>query len=396
MLNILCISHSAQMNGSEQSLLLLVRYLDKSKFFPVVILPKDGPLKQALEPYAVVEIVSSLRPWLTSLRGLPLLVHQLVFVFFILWSIIPITKIVYKYNIHVLHTNSSVIISGGIVAKILNLPHIWHIREILSASSLYSTNSVFGISGVIRLIRLLSTVIITNSKSTQSFFLNVEKKPFVKTVYNCVDFQKSDKVFFRKNVYEKFGITQNAFLVGQAGHITYIKGYDILFEAALLVKRVIPNVFFVGVGGTPKPSLPYKNELLNRIDLYGVSKHFKLLDYQSDLAELMSVMDVFVLASRCESFGRVLAEASFLGKPIIGTNVGGIPEIIIANKSGIIIPSENPQKLAQAIIAIWSNPSAAKGMGKVGRDYVRKKFSVEKYIDDISDLYCFAVKLHKD
>ncbi len=75
------------------------------------------------------------------------------------------------------------------------------------------------------------------------------------------------------------------------------------------------------------------------------------------------------------------------GKPVIGTNVGGIPEIIEDGVTGLLVPPYSPDKLAEAIITILQNPSLAQQMGEAGRQRVGERFSVEQHVARIKEIY---------
>jgi glycosyltransferase involved in cell wall biosynthesis len=96
--------------------------------------------------------------------------------------------------------------------------------------------------------------------------------------------------------------------------------------------------------------------------------------------------NVLVLPSLSESFGMVLLEAMACKKPVIGSNVGGIPYVIDNDQNGLLVPPKDPQALADAIIKILTNPQLAKKMGEEGYEKVMKNFTWEKQINTTKEL----------
>jgi len=104
------------------------------------------------------------------------------------------------------------------------------------------------------------------------------------------------------------------------------------------------------------------------------------------LVEYYQKSNVLVLPSLSESFGMVLLEAMACKKPVIGSNVGGIPYVIDNDQNGLLVPPKDPQALADAIIKILTNPQLAKKMGEEGYEKVMKNFTWEKQINTTKEL----------
>jgi len=95
------------------------------------------------------------------------------------------------------------------------------------------------------------------------------------------------------------------------------------------------------------------------------------------MAPVMASLDVLVQPSRRETFGRTLIEAMAARKPVIASRVGGMPEVVADDESGLLVPEEDPQSLAAAIIRLLEDPSRARRMGEAGRRRVEQLFSLE-------------------
>jgi len=186
------------------------------------------------------------------------------------------------------------------------------------------------------------------------------------------------------NVFEKkqsLGLLPNGLLIGFVGWLLPIKGPMHLLQAMPKVWKEHPDTSLVFVG---KGNLD--------VDLRAVTLQFNaygrvhFLGWRDDIAEIMQIFDIFVLPSLNEGMGRVLVEAMAAGKPIVASKVGGIPDLVIDQETGLLVPPGDEQALAEAILRLANNPSEAKNMGAAGRLYCHR-FSLEAMIEKLDHLY---------
>ena len=121
----------------------------------------------------------------------------------------------------------------------------------------------------------------------------------------------------------------------------------------------------------------------------GISKHVVFVGFVEEniLKQLYNACDVFVLPSHMEGFGLTLLEAMAAAKPVVASNVGGIPELVKDGVNGILVNSSNPKELATALTFLLDNPKVARNIGSRNREYVAKNFSWEKTAKMTSVLY---------
>ncbi len=147
------------------------------------------------------------------------------------------------------------------------------------------------------------------------------------------------------------------------------KGLPTLLEAAPAILAAIPQAEFWVIGKDRMES--GLQELGTKL---GVSEHFKFWGHQphQEIPKFLSKSAVFVLPSLTEAFGIVLLEAMAAGVPVVGTCVGGIPEIIDHGTNGLLVEPNNPQELAKAVIQILSDPELASQFQQAGLNTVEK------------------------
>jgi len=321
---VLYLSHSAGLYGAELCLLTLVARLDKTRFLPIVILPSNGPLKQKLEELnVIVKVVPSIRAWLTKRSGIQTFFYFLAVIPFVFASVWRLRQIVTRYKVDLIHTNSLVVIDGALAAQISGVPHVWHARELLIPETVF--HFLFGPRVALSVIKRLSDQIIAISFGVKQTFCHQNDCSKLIVIHDGIELETLQPTYAKASIRSQLGIPDDVLLVGEVGRVTAAKGYEDFVAAAAIVKKTIPNVTFIGIGGSSKLDIVYEQKILNLINSYNLQDSFKLIGYRDDVSAIMSALDLLVLPSRLEPFGLVLLEAMAAGKPVIGTKVGGIP-----------------------------------------------------------------------
>jgi glycosyltransferase involved in cell wall biosynthesis len=106
-----------------------------------------------------------------------------------------------------------------------------------------------------------------------------------------------------------------------------------------------------------------------------------------DVSTILPAMDAFILSSKTESFSNAILEAMAAGLPVIATDVGGNPESVLHGETGLLVPKENPEAMAKAMVELFNNPSKAASMGISGKKRVQIFFSWENSFRNLRNLY---------
>jgi glycosyltransferase involved in cell wall biosynthesis len=184
-------------------------------------------------------------------------------------------------------------------------------------------------------------------------------------------------------VREELGLRAKDQAVGTVGRLVPVKGHRYLIEAASQVVRVIPGVKFFLVGDGP-----CREELEGQVARLNLGNNVHFLGLrESGLEEIMAALDLFVLPSLNEGMGRVLIQAMALGRPVVATEVSGIPEVVKNNETGILVPPGESKALAEAIITLLRDKKRAGEMGRAGRERVNSSFTSRIMIEKIANLY---------
>jgi glycosyltransferase involved in cell wall biosynthesis len=166
------------------------------------------------------------------------------------------------------------------------------------------------------------------------------------------------------------------------GKFKKAKNHPLLVDAFSKAYKEMPNLRLILVGDG---SLRRKVE--NQVKKLGLEKAVLFLGWRSDIPEIITDCDIFVLSSDWEGLGIVLIEAMASRKPIVATNVGGIPEVVEDGVTGILVPPRNPEALAKAILRLAKDDKLRKEMGERGREKAIKEFDIKIAVNNYERLY---------
>ncbi|MDO8141019.1 MAG: glycosyltransferase family 4 protein [Candidatus Brocadiales bacterium] len=227
--------------------------------------------------------------------------------------------------------------------------------------------------------------IITLTKSGIEPYLKAEigQKSQFDYIYNGVDIEsiekrKVDRIQKRKEI----GVDSDCFLVVTAGRLVPVKGQSYLIAAFAQVVREIPNIRLVFLGDGE-----LKDELLGHTKTLGLENHVRFLGMRNDVPEIISCSDLFALPSINEGFGVVLLEAMAMKCPIVATNVGGVPEVVLDGETGLLVSPKDPVQLARGIIRLLKDTSLALQMAENGYQRLKTCFDIKETVIKTERVY---------
>ena len=209
----------------------------------------------------------------------------------------------------------------------------------------------------------------------------------IAVAHNGIDLDHNQPEKSAKEVRKEFDLTTRQRIIGQVGRLCRTKGQHILIRAAAVVIKRFRDTVFIIVGEDLEEKGKYREKLENLTEELGIKDHIIFTGYRSDIVDLMNVFDIFALPSRAEGLPVVILEAMAAKKPVITTPVGGSSEAVIDGKTGTIVPPENPNSLAEAIIYHLENPGVSREMGQRGYERVKRHFTRKRMVKQTFQIY---------
>ena len=175
--------------------------------------------------------------------------------------------------------------------------------------------------------------------------------------------------------------------VGMIGELAPIKGQENFLRAAAIVSSRRDDVDFI-IAGEDKSRTGENRRLLERmIDELDLRQRVRIDGWADDVVELLRTLDVFVSASRSESFGIAMVEAMASGVPVVATMTGGAQEIIDADKTGLLVPIGDAEGLAEAICELLDDPKRRERLAADARRMVSERFSLDRMVARTEQVY---------
>jgi len=278
-----------------------------------------------------------------------------------------------KHQVDIVVLNSSQDMKlGGLAAKRAKLKKIIYRRG--SAIPIKNTliNRYF--------FKNILTNVLTNSEATKLTINKNNKNLFpnekIKVIPNGININHFNQLP-HKSLYET---EQETFILGNLGRMVFQKNQEFLLEVALKLKKSkLP--FKLLIGGTGK----LEEEIKQKINELNLEKEVILLGFIENPKDFMMNLDVFLLSSRWEGFGYVLAEAMLCEKPAIAFDISSNSQIIESNLNGFLTPFNNVNDFCNKIEFLMNNPQKVKEMGEYGRLKIEKEFDSVKIQEKVKN-----------
>ncbi|MFH1898234.1 MAG: GT4 family glycosyltransferase PelF [Candidatus Desantisbacteria bacterium] len=302
--------------------------------------------------------------------------------------LIYLISLLKKEKIDVVHThNWGALCEGGVSAKLAGVPVIIHQEHGTLVKMInVKKRRILAQKFCFRFIDDFLITVSDQLKESMSVSIGIDRRK-IKRILNGVEINCFDSKINKEEKKKELFINNSDIIIGTVGRIAPVKDQKTLIYAFAEVIKHIPDIKLVIVGDGE-----------SRIELEGIAANLKLsenirfLGMRFDIPELLAIMDLFVLPSLHEGISITLLEAMASGLPVIATNVGGNPEVVLNGKTGVLVPPDNPEALAEEIIILLKNEQTRKNYGMSGRKIVQESFSLEKMINNHEELYISCLK----
>jgi glycosyltransferase involved in cell wall biosynthesis len=365
---ILYLHESHQFGGGETSLLNLMRSLNRERFVPRFVCQTESKFIEELRKLSVPVDCIRFPSWrIPNPVAMGRIVNRL-------------NGIIKSHKAALLHANTP---RTNLYAALLGKLNPGLVRVVWHARSEIENEKV----DVDNLFSFLPGRILCNSDAIRRRFQkNGRQNPRAITIINGVDTQTFNPSISGAAIREEFGIDAGTPLVGIVGRIDPNKGHDVLIEATA---QILPTVSFrLMIVGTPPPEAAgWANQLRYDLLKYRIDSHVIFTGFREDVPQILAALDLLVLASEKEGCSRTVIEAMAMGKPVLGTNTGGTPELVVDGVTGVLIPPKQPEALAGALAKMLTDREKMRRMGAAGLRRVLEHLTIEAHIRKTEAVY---------
>lgn len=346
-----------RIGGGEESLLGLVRGLDRRRFAPHVHVPSEGGMALELRRIGVpiaLRPLPTVRPWTVLAGGR---------------AVRDLRALLSARRISLIHAHGSRgALYAGLAARRPRVPVIWHVRIVDRDPWL---------DGL--LLRMSSAVVANSAAAAGRFRGRSGAATKVRVVPNGVDLERFSPGA-AAGLAKTLGQPPEGAVVVYIGRLEHGKGPDLFLEAARVAQRTLPQARFVLVGDGPMRATL-------EVDARAADVRATFVGHQADPRPFLGMAAAVVVPSRQEAFGRVLIEAMAAEVPVVATRVGGIPEVCVDGRTGLLVPPEDPSALAGAIVSTLTDPDATRARVRAAAADVRLRFTLATHVARIQQLY---------
>lgn len=204
----------------------------------------------------------------------------------------------------------------------------------------------------------------------------------VRSIPTGIDVGRYDGISGR-TVREEFGVGPDGLVIGTAAVLRSWKGHEYVMQAMPKVRERFPEAKLMIAG--EGPMRPYLEEFIRD---NGLDDMVVLMGHRDDIAEVIAAFDVCVLASYAsEGIPQFVLQSMASGKPVIGTTVGGIPEVVTDGVTGLLVPPKDSDAIAGAAVRLFSDAAMRARMGNAGRAVVYERHTLDVMLDEVERLY---------
>lgn len=369
-MNILYINTPTYIGGAEKSLLTLMSNLTPERYKPLLITSGAGQFASWAHEHNIATLFqqfpqfSRRKPWLY------------------LKTAYQFTRTVIRQKIALMHVNCPKATPYvGLASRLTGTPYVVHVRDYRHAWS--RPDRIKFLSG--------AKFIIANSNDVAKYFVGLGvPESFVRIIYNPIHLPDNSEMLTEAEnlqMRQSLHVPVDVLLVGIIGQIQEIKGHEDVVNAAPMILERNPDVHFLIAGAAfDEEARKYEAQLKDQIRRLQLSDHFHFVGFRNDVLSVMQTLDMLVVPSWREPFGRVVVEAMGVGCPVIGTKVGGIPEIIEDGINGLLVQPQNPVEIAQAVMTLSQDLDLRETLINQGYN-TAQRFNVGAHVSKIQHLY---------
>jgi glycosyltransferase involved in cell wall biosynthesis len=346
-------------SGAERALLVTLRSLEAARYQPCVVAGTDGEFVSQVRAMGIPCEVIGLRPLERR--------HPLAGAL----SIARVLKAARRHGASVIHSNELPSFQpAGYAARVLRIPAVTHVR-FPNGEAGYRWFARPGFS----LALFVSSYLLDAARSEAPSLFEGRSE----VLHDGVELQSTWSDDERVRCRRELGLPDDAIIVAMTGQIAEVKGIWDFVDAARILARRGPDPLFVVLGDDLKEAGKMRRAMEERVAALGLTNRFAFLGFLRDAPRIVQAFDIIAVPSHVEPLGNATLEAMAAGRPVVGTRVGGIPEMVIDGTTGMLVPRSAPAALADAIDTLVGRPELRTAMAAAAKQRAREMFGIEAH-----------------
>jgi glycosyltransferase involved in cell wall biosynthesis len=354
-------------SGAERALVRALRALTVGPYEPIVLAGTDGELASQVRALGVpCEIV----PLRQLDRRRPLASVR---------SVAAVVRAAVRHRVALVHSNDVPSFqAGGYTARLLRLPAVTHVRFPDTAAGYHW----FLRPGFTRAIFVSEDQRRTAIGEAPDLFDGRSE-----VLHDCVERQEVWTTEQRAHVRRGLGLSETATLVAMIGQVAEVKGIWDFVEAARMVARDNPSSHFVVVGDDLKTHGAVRRAMQERVAALDLAPRFSFLGFRADASYIAQAFDIIAVPSLVEPFGLAALEGMAASCAVVASRVGGLQEIVVHQRTGLLCRPSSPTELAGALQQLVADEHRRRALAAASRERARDVFGIENYGVRLRHLY---------
>lgn len=381
-LRVALFARHSELFGAERSLLrLAVGFAQWPNYRPLVAVPAEGSLSERCRAFGIEVAVCGHRPWVGT-PGRPGLGVKRLARNLRIWP--RLMRRLARFSPDVIYTSTASVPIGAAAARHLGIAHVWHLQELYSTEHPVAYDCGWHLSR--QLMRAPYNRLVGNSDAVRAHFAELLDRRDIATIYEGFDFpplpRNTGSEKYRSRITEAPVIE-----LASVGVLTEGKGQD---DAILAVADLIQRGHRVhlSIAGEGDPDFMQRLRELTR--RHRLEQAVSFLGFIPDPSMLYEQAAITLVCARAEGFGRAAVESLSRGTPVVGTDAGGLPEILRPGRTGLLYPPGDWRALSDRIQALIQDADLYAEIATTGAAWSRQRFPARRYVREMGELLTHA------
>jgi len=374
-INVLNVVSDERISGPVRRVLEVAKHLKNMGVETIVAMPTgEDDFRHALEEYNIRYYAN---PVLRRLRKSFNPLHNIKWLVSFLPAISYLHRIIKSENIHIVHCNGLIQVMSGLAGRKAGIKILWHLNDVAVPKYFLRIFKPFILS--------CADLTVFASKAVQDQFGDLDGRVDSAIFYapvDCSSFSPDKAAVAEHKVRTAYGIDERETVVGMVANVNKLKGVLDFVAAAAIIRKRRPDIKFLHVGAKLSTKEDLYHEVEAGIERANLSKHFIMAGKQMNIRDFLAVMDVYVIPSISEACPISLLEAMAMERPIVATDVGGIPELVRDGEEGFLVPVHSPEKIAEKVLAYLDQPELAKINSRKARIRAELLFDITQCVEN--------------